>query len=182
MRYGHDFGQLRTPLTGNKIADCAWALDNGCFTTFDRPKWERMLAEAEEHRPIFVTLPDIVGDAVRTLDLFDEFKLITSGLPRALVLQDGIGNHRIPWGDLAAVFVGGSDKFKHSAEAVNAAKTAKMLGKWVHVGRVNEPKRLLNWLELGDSCDGSGMSRFDHMLEAVLTTISGNHPQRALIA
>ncbi len=181
-RYGYDFGQLRTPLTGNKIAACPWALDNGCFTTFDRPKWERMLVEAEESRPLFVTLPDIVGDAVRTLDLFDAFKVTTSGLPRALVLQDGIGNHRIPWDDLTTVFVGGSDKFKISAEAVNAAKTAKMLGKWVHVGRVNEPKRLLNWLELGDSCDGSGLSRFDHMLETVLHTLQAGHPQKALIA
>lgn len=181
-RYDHEFWQLRTPLTRNRIADCPWALDNGCFTEFNREVWERMLNEAEESRPVFVALPDIVGDAVRTLDLFDEFKLTTSGLPRALVLQDGIGHHRIPWGELAAVFVGGSDRFKHSAEAINAAKTAKMLGKWVHVGRVNEPKRLEQWRNLADSIDGSGISRFDHMLETVLQVLTDGHPQAALIA
>ena len=53
---------------------------------------------------------------------------------------------------------------------------------WVHVGRVNEPRRVQNWLGLADSIDGSGMSRFDHMLEAVITAIAGEHPQQQLIA
>lgn len=179
-RYGYEFWQLRTPLTGYKIAGVPWALDNGCFTSFNRPKWERMLDEAEGNRPLFVTLPDIVGDAIRTLELFDQFTLRTNGLPRALVLQDGIGKHRIPWDDLAAVFVGGSDDFKYSAEAINAAKTAKMLGKHVHVGRVNTASRVRNWAEWADSLDGSGISRFDHMLEDVLKQLTGEHPQQQL--
>lgn len=179
-RYGVDFWQLRTPLTRYKIADCPWALDNGCFTEFDRPTWEKMLDEAEDNRPVFVTLPDIVGDALRTLDLFHAFEALTSGLPRALVLQDGIGSYPIPWDKISAVFVGGSDRFKIAPEAINAARTAKMLGKWVHVGRVNDPRRVQNWLGLADSIDGSGMSRFDHMLEAVIAAIGGDHPQQAL--
>jgi hypothetical protein len=178
--YGYEFYQLRTPLTGNKIANCRWALDNGCFTSFDRPKWERMVIEAESNRPIFVTLPDIVGDAQRTLELFDHFKLQTNEVPRALVLQDGIGRHRIPWDDLDAVFVGGSNEFKYSSEAINAAKTAKMLGKWVHVGRVNTASRVRNWAEWADSLDGSGISRFDHMLEDVLKQLTGEHPQQQM--
>lgn len=37
------------------------------------------------------------------------------------------------------------------------------------------------WLGLADSIDGSGLSRFDHMLEAVLAAISGaGHPQLEL--
>jgi hypothetical protein len=52
-----------------------------------------------------------------------------------------------------------------------------MLGKWVHVGRVNEPRRLNNWLDAADSIDGSGISRYDHMLEAVLKAITDTHPQ-----
>lgn len=167
-RYGYEFHQLRTPLTRYAVAACPWALDNGCFSRFDRKTWERMLDEAENQRPIFVTLPDIVGDALRTLELFEAFKLRTGGLPRALVLQDGIGKHRIPWDDLDAVFVGGSDDFKYSAESVNACKTARMLGKWVHVGRVNTPARVRQWADYADSLDGSGISRYDHMLEAVL--------------
>ena len=65
-RYAHGFWQLRTPLTRNRIAACPWALDNGCFSRFDRKTWDRMLVEAEESRPVFVALPDIVGDAIRS--------------------------------------------------------------------------------------------------------------------
>lgn len=180
-RYGFEFDQLRTPLTQYARAPgVPWALDNGCFATFDRPRWERLLDEADEDRPVFVTVPDVVGDAQRTSELFEHFRRRTQELPRALVLQDGIDRVRIPWDDLAAVFIGGSDDFKVSRAAFAAARTAKMLGKWVHVGRVNTPPRLRNWIEFADSIDGSGISRFDHMLEAVLAIIRGEHPQLAL--
>ena len=129
---------------------------------------------------MFVCLPDIVGDARRTLDLFNVFKPLTAGLPRALVLQDGIGKFEIPWNDIDAVFVGGSDEFKISNECINACKVAKMLGKWVHVGRVNTALRVKNWLELGDSLDGSGISKYDHMLEDVLKMITGTINQTDL--
>jgi hypothetical protein len=55
-----------------------------------------------------------------------------------------------------------------------------MLGKWVHVGRVNTAARVQAWLGLADSCDGSGVARFDHMLESVLTAIVGDHPQQTM--
>jgi hypothetical protein len=56
------------------------------------------------------------------------------------------------------------------------------LGKWVHVGRVNTVARVRNWIDLADSIDGSGISRFDHMLEDVLAMIRGEHPQQELVA
>ena len=182
-RYNHDFWQLRTPLTRYALAGVPYGLDNGCFKRFDQKTWEKLLDDADQpnQRPIFCCLPDIVGDAARTLDLFDAFTLRTNGLPRALVLQDGIGNHRIEWDKLAAVFVGGSDSFKISPEAINACKTAKMLGKWVHVGRVNTVERVKNWVGLADSIDGSGISKYDHMLEAVLSAIEGERPQLELV-
>lgn len=187
-RYDFDFWQLRTPLTQYALAGVPWALENGCFKGFDRARWLRMLDEAERimwetdgSRPIFVTLPDIVGDAQRTVELFDAFKLRTNEFPRALVLQNGIERVRIPWDDLDAVFIGGDDAFKFSPQAVAAAKTAKMLGKWVHVGRVNTAARVENWMDLADSLDGSGVSRYDHMLEDVLAKIRGVHPQQSLI-
>jgi len=176
-KYNEDFWQLRTPLTNYALSGVPYGLDNGCFKQFNGKKWERLLFEAHENRPVFVCLPDIVGDAVRTLDLFDSFERQTNGLPRALVLQDGIGSHRIDWSKLSAVFVGGSDNFKISNEALNACKTAKMLGKWVHVGRVNTASRVKNWIGIADSIDGSGISRYDHMLEDVLKMINGDHKQ-----
>ena len=48
-KYNHEFWQLRTPLTSNSLHGCAYGLDNGCFTTFKRKTWERMLCEAREH-------------------------------------------------------------------------------------------------------------------------------------
>lgn len=176
-KYNHDFWQLRTPLTCYKLSGKPYGLDNGCFSRFPEKKWKRLLSEAEEIKPVFVCLPDIVGDARRTLDLFNVFKPLTSGLPRALVLQDGIGYFEIPWNDIDAVFVGGTDEFKVSQEAINACKVAKMLNKWVHVGRVNTVDRLNQWIDIGDSLDGSGISRYDRMLIPILDYLTSRTKQ-----
>ena len=180
-RFGDVIWQLRTPLTGYKLANVPYGLDNGAFTRFDEAKWLKLVQEARTVRPLFVCLPDVVGSARRTLELFNAFTIATVGVPRALVLQDGIGDFAIPWTQLDAVFIGGSDKFKTSEEAFSAARAAKILGKWVHVGRVNTSKRVEQWMGVADSCDGSGMSRFDHMLEDVVRTINGENKQVALI-
>jgi hypothetical protein len=158
-----------------------YGLDNGCFGGELKTDWYRLLDEAQSNRPVFVCLPDIVGSARRTMDLFSYFEMRTNGLPRALVLQDGIEDVEIPWGKISAVFVGGSDAFKIAPAAFSAARCAKMLGKWVHVGRVNEPRRVANWLGIADSIDGSGISRYDHMLRAVCQAISGTDPQPSLL-
>ena len=48
-------------------------------------------------------------------------------------------------------------------------KTAKILGKQVHVGRVNTYKRYRRFSVLGcDTCVGSGVSRYDNMLQNIL--------------
>ena len=180
-RYGHDFGQLRTPLT--TYARCPgveYALDNGCFKRFEKATWLRMVQDTDEDPPLFITLPDIVGDAARTVELFDAFWHRCNGVRLALVLQDGIENVRIPWDRIHAIFIGGSTEFKHSREAFAAARAAKMLDKWVHVGRVNTDKRVRNWVGLADSIDGSGMSRFDDRLDEVLKELAGEHPQKAM--
>lgn len=184
--YGYEFGQLRTPLTNYALAPepVEWAADNGFFTSQDVKGWLAWIDRFDENRmrrPKFVALPDIVGQAQRTLELFEHFKLRTNELPRALVLQDGIQYCTIPWKDIDAVFVGGSDQFKYSAEAIGVTNAAKALGKWVHVGRVNTAARVRNWLGLADSIDGSGISRYDHMLEDVLAVIRDEHPQHQLI-
>lgn len=177
-RYHEDFWQLRTPLTGYaRAASIPYGLDNGCYKVFHRQAWDRLLEEAEEDAPVFACLPDIVGDAQRTVELFQAYKSHTNGIPRALVLQNGIEHTTIPWDDMAAVFIGGDDAFKTSAVTFGAAKTAKMLGKWVHVGRVNTVRRLRHWIGLADSIDGSGISQYDHMLEDVLHELRGDHPQ-----
>jgi len=182
-KFGFDFWQLRTPLTQYKIeGKKPYGLDNGCFGGSLPDAWWNQIKEAEIKRPVFVTLPDVVGSASRTLDLFYYFEKITNGLPRALVLQDGINNVSIPFNKIEAVFVGGTDAFKTSPEAFAAAKAARIAGKWVHVGRVNTPNRVQAWLGKADSIDGSGISRYDHMLKAVVDVIIGNTPQKDLFA
>jgi len=178
-KFNFDMWQLQTPLSRRKVVK-PYGLDNGCFAKFEEKTWRRMLNDARTNRPAFVCLPDIVGSAARTAELFDIFFNCTKGLPRALVLQDGINEQRIPWNDIEAVFIGGTDKFKISTECLHACKTAKMLGKWIHVGRVNTPDRLSQWMELGDSIDGSGISKYDYMLEAVIKQINFKSSQLSM--
>ena len=182
-RYDHDFWQLRTPLTRYALSGFPYGLDNGCFSRFDQRTWEKLLDDADKpnQRPKFVCMPDVVGSASRSIELFHKFKRRTNGLPRALVLQNGIENTTIPWDELDAVFVGGDDAFKISPECMAALKTAQMLKKWIHIGRVNTPLRVQNFIGIADSIDGSGISKYDHMLEAVLSAIEDTRPQLALV-
>jgi len=181
-RFRFEPWQLRTPLTKYSLAGMPYGLDNGCFSGRLPDAWPRMLAEAKKTPPLWATSPDVVGSARRTLELWPHFARAMNGLPRALVLQDGIADIAIPWHEVACVFIGGSDAFKVSAEARAAATAARMLGKWVHVGRVNTAERALAWKDIADSIDGSGISRYDHMLAAVLSGLRGELPQMDLFS
>lgn len=181
QQFGYEFWQLRTPLTRYALAGVPYGLDNGCFKTFKRNEWMTLVDQARQNPPVFVCAPDIVSDARRTLELFEQFENILFGLPIALVLQDGIGELTIPWHRISAVFVGGSDSFKISQEAFAACKAAKILDKWVHVGRVNTSARAEQWVGIADSIDGSGLSQYDHMLKDVLSVIQNEVRQQDLI-
>lgn len=172
---GCDVGQLLTPLTRYALRepDKPWAIDNGAYSTFDqRPYWS-LLAREQHQRDmcLFVTAPDVVGSARRTLELFRHFqpRLKQDGWRVALVMQDGQESLPIPWHNLSAIFVGGSTAWKVSDHAAHCIKAAKALGKWVHVGRVNDPARFEHFEALGvDSIDGTGLARYSHMREAIL--------------
>lgn len=166
---GLEIGQLLTPLTRRADLGLPYGIDNGAFAKFD-PKAFRSLIErqlGQEHRCLFVAVPDIVGSARRTLEVFKVWYEELSRWPVALVAQDGIEDLEIPWDLLSAVFIGGSTEFKSSREAVAVAKAAKALSLHVHVGRVNTRDRLEFWAENGaDSIDGTGISRYSHMRAA----------------
>jgi hypothetical protein len=86
----------------------------------------------------------------------------------AMAMQDGHENRRIDWKAIRRLFIGGTDRFKDSAAAYDIVKTAKALGIYVHVGRVNTIKRYRAFAELGaDTCDGSGVCMYDHMLRDI---------------
>lgn len=169
---GVKVGQLLTPLTRYKLRDPSrpWAIDNGGFKQLDIPGLKSLLKREEHHRDncLFVAAPDIVGSAQRTLELFDLFEPVLDGWQIALVCQDGQETLPIPWARIGAVFIGGSTNWKCSGHVEAIIKTAKIFGKWVHVGRVNHPDRFAHFEALGaDSCDGTGLARYSHMRRAI---------------
>lgn len=163
-------GQLLTPLTRYKNAKKAYAIDNGAYSGFDHDAFMSLLDREELNKEscLFVTVPDIVGSARRTLEIWRYRHRIVNHWPLALVMQDGMEDMEIPWDDLAAVFIGGCDPWKDSKAAVDIVKTAKTLRKHSHVGRVNTLKRYKLFSEAGaDTCDGSGVAMYDHMLDDI---------------
>lgn len=163
-------GQLLTPLTNYRNAGRSFAIDNGAFSAFNRSAFEALLEreKANRDRCLFVAMPDVVGSARRTLEAFRYWSELLTVWPIALVCQDGIDDLPIPWPQLAAVFIGGSTAWKMSQAAKDVIKTAQLLGVHTHVGRINTPGRWNAFESLSvDTCDGSGVSRFDWMLDAI---------------
>ncbi len=118
---GGEVGQLLTPLTRYKLRDPMkkWAMDNGGFVEADVPGLISLLKREEANRAtcLFVAVPDVVGCARRTLEVFAHWKdkPELAGWPLALVCQDGQEDLPLPWDDFDAVFIGGSTKWKLSA-------------------------------------------------------------------
>jgi hypothetical protein len=171
---GHPTEQLFTPLTRyrNRHHDKRFAIDNGAFSRFDRRAFEALLEREKERKHLcrFVAVPDVVGSARRTLEVFDYWYPLVCQWPLALVIQDGQEHLPIPWEFIAAVFIGGTTKFKESNEAIQVIKAAQAMGKWVHVGRVNDAGRFEGFRQLGvDSVDGSGIARYTWMRERIGT-------------
>jgi hypothetical protein len=163
--------QLLSPTTTRlrqKESD-EFAIDNGAFAGIKIERFLYLLEREQEGKHLckFVVVPDVVGDARRTLEVFQHWKYKLTGWPLALAIQDGIENLPIPWKFLTAVFIGGTTEFKLSRHAKAVIQAAKAMGKWVHAGRVNTPGRFEYFEESGaDSIDGTGLSRFTHMRAA----------------
>ncbi len=169
---GCEVGQLLTPLTRYRLRNPSqpWAIDNGAYAKFDERAFMSLLSREAHHRDacIFVTVPDVVGSARRTLEVFDGWRDRLAGWKLALACQDGQEHLPIPWDDIAAVFIGGSTNWKASDHAAQIVKAAKALGKWAHAGRVNDPARWQHFEDLGaDSADGTGIARYTHQREAI---------------
>jgi len=178
---GCEVGQLLTPLTKYRLRDPSrpWAIDNGAFARLELASFEALLGRHEHHHEhcLFVTVPDVVGSARRTLELFEFWKPRLKGWKLALACQDGQENLPIPWSEIDAVFIGGTSTFKDRDYAAHIVQAAKAMGKWVHVGRVNHAARFEHFMQLGaDSIDGTGIARYTHMREAIY----GRHDQASL--
>lgn len=162
--------QLLTPLTrySPQRPECNFAIDNGAFSKFDAKAFLSLLKREAPRRGLcrFVSVPDVVGSARRTLEVFDHWAAALQEWPLALVAQDGQESLPIPWDRVAAIFIGGSTEWKMGPHATACVKAGKALAKWVHVGRVNTPGRFEYFEELGaDSLDGTGIARYSWMRE-----------------
>jgi hypothetical protein len=171
-QYREYLGVLMTPQNGNRLCSLPlpWAADNAAFSKPDDAKFSRLCVESwaldRYHPPLWVAVPDVVGDHAATLRLFNlwcgewrsEYGYVP--FPLAFVLQDGCRSAEVPWDDIQAVFVGGSTRFKlRESEAL--VRAAKDRGKLVHVGRVNTLRRLRFAYDLGaDTVDGTAFSMF----------------------
>lgn len=164
--------QLLTPLTRYKAREPEehFAIDNGAYAGFDAKSFASLL-KREEHRQDlcrFVAVPDVVGSARRTLEVFEFWRPKLKGWKLALVAQDGQESHPIPWYQIDGVFIGGSTEWKLGPHAKAVVLAGKAVGKWVHVGRVNTPARMEYFEKMGaDSIDGTGLSRYSWMRKAI---------------
>ncbi len=168
----HPVEQLLTPLTrfSNRRPESHFAIDNGSFSKFNRKGFESLLEREKERKRLcrFVAVPDVVGSARRTAEVFDYWFPLICQWPLALVAQDGQEDIAIPWEHIEAVFIGGTTEFKESDIAIQIIKAAQAMSKWVHVGRVNQPGRFAAFKKLGvDSIDGSGIAQYSKQRIAI---------------
>lgn len=166
--------QLLTPLTRFNLTEPEkpFAIDNGAFAGLNVGSFISLLERESHRRQLcrWVAVPDVVGDARRTLEVFKIWrnKPEMNGWKLAYVCQNGQENLPIPWSHIDAVFIGGDTEWKMGKAAAACVKASKALGKWVHAGRVNTPGRFEYFQKLGaDSIDGSGLARYTHMREAI---------------
>lgn len=170
----HPVEQLLTPLTRftNRRPESHFAIDNGAFTKFNRQGFESLLEREHERKHLcrFVAVPDVVGSARRTLEVFDYWQPLLNQWKLALVAQDGQELLPIPWEFIDAIFIGGTTKWKESDSAKEIVKAGKAMDKHVHIGRINTPDRFEVFKQWGaDSCDGSGIAQYSHMRNAIGT-------------
>lgn len=164
-------GQLLTPLTKYRNWGGTFAIDNGAYSGLREGNFRRLL---HRNTPrirdcLFVVCPDVVGDARKTLAMFNRRReWIPPGWPLAFVAQDGQEHLGIPWAQFNVLFIGGLDPWKDSEAVADLIREAKARGKGTHAGRVNSIERYEHFAALGvDTCDGSGLARYDHMLERI---------------
>ena len=164
--------QLLTPLTRFRPQQpsARFAIDNGAYAGFDAASFRALIARELPRRNLcrWVTAPDVVGSARRTLEAFERWCGELAGWPIALVCQDGQEDLEIPWRSIAAVFIGGSTDWKLSRHAEQIIRCAQIHEVWTHVGRVNTPGRFEKFEEMGvESIDGTGLSRYSWMRERI---------------
>lgn len=147
------------------VAGLPWAGDNCAFTGFDAQRFTDWMKRMTPYRStcLFVSVPDVVGDASETLERYAVWSQIMEGWPLAYVGQDGSEEYEIP-PSASALFVGGNTEWKIGEGAREVIGKAQRMGMHIHIGRVNWWKRYRHFrlMEGSDefTCDGT-RTRFD---------------------
>jgi hypothetical protein len=166
-KYPLRMGMMHAPHSW-KNGDVPYALDNGRYAAttkgkkWEERKFERICQVAKEYErdPMFVVVPDVVGDCEETLKEWDRWTtsswLIDFGFELAFVAQDGCTPEDIP-DNADWVFIGGTPDWKTG----NIYRFCKAHPK-VHVGGINTGRKLWICHKSGaKSCDGTGWTRGD---------------------
>ncbi len=145
-----------------------WCAENEAYTRGFEP--ERFFSWLETMSPfrakcLFVPVPDVVGNAISTLTQWRNWVVRFAGWPLAFVAQDGQEDLDFPDESMfSTLFIGGSTAWKTSMAAVECIRRAQVMGKHIHIGRVNWRTRYEMFALLKGSneftCDGT-RARFD---------------------
>ena len=168
-----ELGMLLSPIGWRKPWCPLYACDNDAFANrgdsgwWDREgesRWLKMLdkVSAQEHKPVFVLLPDVVGDWDRTIERAWSYRsrVTERRLTPALALQDGCRVEQARTIPVDWWFIGGSREWKWS-DGINLVSDGHHLGRKVHIGRVGGLSTLQKaYCSGADSCDGSTWQRF----------------------
>ena len=166
-RYPGRLGWLIGPRARLKTRLRPWveyALDNDAFTAWtgnsdwNEHEWFRLLEWVSKSHttPLWALVPDVVADRDGTLEKWDKYAptIIDLGWSPAFAVQDGMTPDDVPK-NAAIVFIGGSTEWKWRTLPIWAENFAR-----IHVGRVNEPRRLWTCEDYNvESVDGSGWFR-----------------------
>lgn len=157
-KYPGSIGMLNSPFSWKRPPFyIPYAIDNGAYTRWEPESFKRILGMATFiHKPLWVLVPDAVGDRDTTLRLWDEWSpyIRGGGFRLAFACQDGMTEKDVP-PDAHCAFIGGSTKWK-----LDNAHRFKGSAPILHIGRVNTENRLRWAVEIGaDSVDGTGFFR-----------------------
>jgi len=154
--YPGKIGMLNTPFSWKKVPHyMPYAIDNGCFVRWDKKAFFSILKRAsiQRHKPIFVVVPDVVGDAEATMKQWHKYHKKID-FPLAFACQDGLEVQDVPK-QAFACFIGGSTEWK-----LNNAHKFKGVKPYLHIARVSTKNRIIWAEQIGaDSIDGTGFFR-----------------------
>lgn len=164
----HGWRLLVSPTGHHQAEGMPYALDNGAWTAhqqgrpFDADLFRRAVDKLGA-RADWIVVPDVVGDAARTLEAFDAWwpELRGAGL-LLLAVQDGMTEPdvQVRLRPGVGLFLGGSTAWKERA-AKGWGVFARERSLYLHMGRVNSARRVAIAAEAGcHSVDGTSATRF----------------------